>query len=1272
MLQNRDFIPCHLNKTSMFTIRIFEKKFFALTVLLLALFSGNIFADTYDDAWKAFNKNDRKTAKELFLQSAKKGERAAESYMSLLLLDYFDGKEDESPYFDKFFSASETPYPYVYALWFNKALTGGYGKKTKSQKKFLEKILQDTKANGTIKAAARYGLAIHYLSINDLENAQKYWNELGGINRWQFVGPFDNIMGSGFDKEYPPVTQAESGVKFTSADNSEVEWFAPSHLGYDPWVFPGYYVKGRDMFSYSQTFVNFNDNTEGFICTGFRGNVKIWLNDKLVISESEELSSELDVLKAKVSFKKGYNRILVHNGHSKGYSNFIVRLTDENFNPLTNYTTTSSYQPYFKENEVSYDASKTLALDFEVFFENKIKNEPENLLNYYMLCEVYLRNKKVTQAQNIIAKAVEKAPNNTLVLHKQLVCYNEAKNRTDLVTLMEQIRENDPDCLFSLEVYMEQLIGEEKYEEAEKLLKKRIELYGKDVQTVLKEINLDINQQKIENALAKIGEAFYAYPDNKDVMRLTHNIQKDVYKNSKEATAVFYGYVDRNFDTEILYELAALYFEQGENEKGLKIYEKVEKFYPNDGDVFDKLAQYYYGKKQTDKALDYVRKQLKLAPYHSDYWSSLGALYEQKNDKTKSIEAYKKALYYDPNSYSIRKKLTLLENKQDISKLIPNTNVYEAIKNSKSDDKEKEHDWYYIIDEKAKVVYPEGTSEEFYTLAVKVLTDKGIEQWKESSIPYHYSQRLLIEKVEVVKKNGSKTAAERNGNEVVFSNLEKGDAVYFKYKLENYRRGKLAKEFWDKYAFNSYVPADLVRYTLIVANNLTFEHKFLNSDLKPNVKKESDYTTFTWELQNETAIKNVEHNPPLSDIGKVLHFSSVKNWQEIADWYSDLSSPQAKADFEVKKVFQQIFPEGKSFTKEEKARMIYDYVVKNINYSSVSFRQSAYVPQKASKTIHTKLGDCKDVSTLYAVLAREAGLETSLVLINTRDNGLKDLTLPTTDFNHCIVKVKTDKNTYYLELTDANTSFASLPATDKMASILEIPFNKKAVNENLTQLITESRVSNEIRRKKEVKIEKNDLLAHCKTVKKGVTAAGTRYYYGSLSKEKQIEELKKTISGDFKNPVSVEDANFTLLDKMLDTVVYDYTYRVKNEVIEIGEMKTFKVPYSDVFVRIDHFTEDKRDFPVNFWRYENNDYVEEILTVNIPKGSNFVEIPKNAILAFGNIQYSLSFEKISPESLKISRKISIKQDEILPQDYEKFREFVNSVTTAESKYVAFK
>jgi hypothetical protein len=114
------------------------------------------------------------------------------------------------------------------------------------------------------------------------------------------------------------------------------------------------------------------------------------------------------------------------------------------------------------------------------------------------------------------------------------------------------------------------------------------------------------------------------------------------------------------------------------------------------------------------------------------------------------------------------------------------------------------------------------------------------------------------------------------------------------------------------------------------------------------------------------------------------------------------------------------------------------------------------------------------------------------------------------------------------------------------------------------------------------------------------------------------------------------------------------------------------VPYSDVFVRIDHFTEDKRDFPVNFWRYENNDYVEEILTVNIPKGSNFVEIPKNAILAFGNIQYSLSFEKISPESLKISRKISIKQDEILPQDYEKFREFVNSVTTAESKYVAFK
>lgn len=110
-----------------------------------------------------------------------------------------------------------------------------------------------------------------------------------------------------------------------------------------------------------------------------------------------------------------------------------------------------------------------------------------------------------------------------------------------------------------------------------------------------------------------------------------------------------------------------------------------------------------------------------------------------------------------------------------------------------------------------------------------------------------------------------------------------------------------------------------------------------------------------------------------------------------------------------------------------------------LRYSSVSFRQSGYVPQDVSKIISTRLGDCKDFSTLFVALAQKAGIPAQLVLVDTRDNGSKDMILPSVEFNHCIVLAKLDGKGQYLELTDNNLSFGSLPNNLNGALSLLIP-----------------------------------------------------------------------------------------------------------------------------------------------------------------------------------------------------------------------------------------
>ena len=145
------------------------------------------------------------------------------------------------------------------------------------------------------------------------------------------------------------------------------------------------------------------------------------------------------------------------------------------------------------------------------------------------------------------------------------------------------------------------------------------------------------------------------------------------------------------------------------------------------------------------------------------------------------------------------------------------------------------------------------------------------------------------------------------------------------------------------------------------------------------------------------------------DAGTILHISTIASWKEIANWYSDICNNKSEEDFEILALYKKLFPDAnKTMTQFQKAKIIYEYIESNIRYSSVSFRQSAFVPQRASATLTTRLGDCKDLSNLFVTLAHKAGINAQMVLIDTRDNGQKDILLPSVEFNHCIAKAILD------------------------------------------------------------------------------------------------------------------------------------------------------------------------------------------------------------------------------------------------------------------------
>jgi tetratricopeptide (TPR) repeat protein len=1251
-----------------------KKSFSLIAVFLTIVQVVHAQNNNYQEAWKALSENNASKARELFEKETSNPASEIDANLSLILLDSYNGQEIKSlERFRQVMTKAQDPYPYLYAFWFNAVAFGGYGKKEKAELDFINQCLKDPKANGSIQSAFHYVKGLHFLKSNNMAEAKKEWEQMASITQWQYVGPFDNIKGSGFDKNYEPISHPQKPNKFVSDNFTNIDWFKPEAEHIDGWVFTLSHIRSYTAILYAQTFVYAPEDMDIVLCAGVNGTLKVWMNDKLIIKESEDRQTELDVYKSRCKLKKGFNRVLVQMGYeNSNIPNFIVRLTDEKFSPIKGLKVEADYQPYTVD-KGEFDASQNIPHFAEKYFEDKIKSEPENIVNHLLYTQVLLRHKKIVEGRKVMNALSTKYPKNVLIKFYLLQCLLKSETRTELLKELDALKELDSKSYLSIVLKITQLMEEEKYDEALEKLNEQIQLYGESEEAISKKMDILANQKNYQELKDLIDETYQKYPENPTFVDMKFSLTNKGRNDPKEAVKIAEKYLKNNFEASLVRQLTGTYFDLGYYEKGLATYQKIIDIAPYDSESYDDMANIYFSAQNYSLALKYAEKAYNMAPYYSSYLYSMGKIHEATRQKEKALEFYEKALYYNPTNFDVRNKITQLEKSPSAQSLIPEYDIYDLIKKSNPQDKIGKHDWYYIMDEKIRIVYPEGASEEYYTYCVKILEEKGIDYWKEMPISYNpYSQRIVIEKAEVVKSNGSKIAAEKTESDVIFTNLEKGDVVYVRYKLENYYWGRFAKDFWDKYLFVAFVPSDMSRYRLLIANDIKFDYKFIQGDLKPTIQTKGKYTLYTWEKAQASAVESEYYMPSLVDVAPALHISTLKRWQDIVDWYGDVSAKQAEAGFEIKEICKELFTQDKTFSQYEKAKIIYDYIIKNIHYSSVSFRQSAYVPQKAVKVLNTKLGDCKDLSTLYASMAREVGLDVNLVLLSSKDNGRNNMLLPSLEFNHCIVKVKIDNKPFYVELTDADLPFGSIPSYDITSQILEIPFKEQKIESHIETLQSVNSTPHRITRKCTVKIGEQDLSVETKTIRQGYATTNTRYNYKNLNEKQRKEDIQQAIARDFKNPVILHELVFNDLVSLTDTLTYQYKYTVKNEILDIGSLKTFRVPFTDNIVRLDRFPEEKRDFPIELWKYDDTENYIADMVIQLPQGYEYVDVPQNFSIKFGNLDYQISYKKINNQTLEVKRDVKWLQEMVEPNYYEEFKEFLNKIIAQENKYITFK
>jgi predicted Zn-dependent protease len=1233
------------------------------------LFLTKTFASELSDGYKFFAQNDYKQAREHFILATNSAENKAEANLMLSLLSSIDRDTEKSfKYFLEFYNSSQNPEPYTIALWHHESVVGFQNIKTNEQIKWMEVLSQKPTINTTLKAYVNEGMGKHFEAIDNFKKSRDYLSRIGAVMEWQAVGDFENISACGFDKNYAPINHPEPDAIFKNKLNADVKWFDLYKQVAGKWIdfTNNFYCNNTLVFA--QTFCQSPKDQTVYFRVGTSGSLKLWVNDQLLFAEEQERNNGIDTYVIPIKLFKGNNRILLQLGCSKiNQCNFMLRATDVKGNISSDLVFTTKYGLY---NKSVQEKQAPIINEAEQFLLKEIKDKPEKLLNYLVLANAYLSNDKTHEAKQILLKASEIAPNCSFILYQMVELYLRDKDRTSTSLLQEKLKQVDPENPLVLNSLINDAFDKENYAVARQLIESKEKLYGENKDLLLFKIRLASAENKAEEYTKLLETGYNKYPDEYNFVYQKYIFEKNTKRNQSGAIKILKKYSDKFFDKNALGTLAGEYIQAGKTNDGLEIIEKLITYYPFSDIYYKYLGAFYSETGNYELAGKYLEECIKVAPYYGPYHGNYATLLELMGNKFKAIEELKLNLLFQPDDYDHLKKLRNLQGKKDVFECFPSKDYYSLFKNSPSASEYPSDNIISLTEEKQVVLYANGGSESRQILMYKALTLKGIDYLKEYAIGYAANEKLNIEKAEVLKKNGNRLQAEVKDNQIVYTSLEPGDAVFLIYKKQKFIASLMAKNYFEKIVLNTWYPSLNVEYNLLVDPSITFYHKLMNSNTKPTITDVDDFKMYTWREINNKALSAEAYMPTMPDIGEVLNISTLPDWDYVSKWYSDISNTKAKPDYEVKELVKLLLKDKSNLSEMQKARIFYNYIEQNIRYSSVSFRQSGIVPQEASDVIITKIGDCKDLSVLFTSMCREAGINANVMLVCRRENGMNCMPLPSFDFDHAIAKAFLDGKEYYIELTSPYYPFAALGDNLYKAFVLNIG-NDSTKKMEPFYLTPSTRQMNKIYRESKVSFTDSNMHKQVYTLRTGDQAAYSRSYYRDLGKDEREKKFTQAVSGDYAN-TKLLSLNFDEnLNDCSDSLTYTYSSVSPKVFSEISNLSIVKLPLTDPMNGMDFLSTDDRVFPIEAWNYNTSDTVIEKQTIIIPENKQLVEIPKTVNYSCKQADYSIKFN-LKGKELQIERAMTYKNDYVPVADYKEYKSFMELVVKSDTQQIGFK
>lgn len=1240
---------------------------------LIILFTLHSFSQNSEIIFDKLLNNERKEA----LLLAQKNEKSNSNIESILLqrmVEVENGLLKVDPNFLRLISNKEEFQYYLYAFWmspyfFSDYLENGF---THDYPDILKNINKSRLVHQTSISAFSYLQAIINRYSKNWKGFNSKLNSINAVKDWEFCGVFENLNNSGIDITYEPEKIVSNNVIFDGQRNGPNNWY-PKPKTSEIYNF----FTNHDEFSsgvhYAQTFLISEIDQRVIIRIGKSGHIKVWLNDIHIAEKRNDHITELDAYSYEVNLSKGVNRILVKLAKSSGVPYFVMRIDDIKGNPAMNITSQLNNRKYEKSSPESLNVVERNHF-VETFFRNRIDSKVgSDILNRLALFFTYLRNGKVDDAFNTINPLLLKHPQSSILNNCLTSYYSKIGDEKSISRIKQNLIKLDPDYYLSL-LYS--------VEDFDTLMQLDINDYNYKVQKLKSSINLSyvsnladllIELRKMD--MAKMRSSLDVMINDKSlpssIKSTFSEFYSDIFKDDNAAIAVLEDYNKHEFNWELITNLAFYYRKQNRNEDAIELFNEFKEHLGYDNNYYYQIINILHETSQFERSLPYIEKALNNFP-SSYLFKKLkaDALLQVGNNKT-AVTLYKEALRKSPTNKDLRSRINDLEQKTNPLKRYATIDFYEFIDSVRGTEDSNNYGVNTYMNQTNIFGYEYGGGEYRSSFVHEITSKNGIEIFKEYNLGL--SGDYTIYKAEIVKFNGDIVPADRNGSNLVFDQLEVNDVILIDYRASYSRSGRFYKDQIFNKNFKGYHPSTLNVYRFI-SKQKEITHSLSSDNINYRVFKDGDYFVHEWTSDDSEPIPIQEDfMPSFNDCVPRLSISTIETWDEIAEWYSDLVRNQMRIDNVVQSEFDKIFPDGvDGITKYERAKKIYYYITDNFAYSHVNFRQSGYVPQRPSRTIKSRLGDCKDLSTLFVAFSELADIESNLVLILTSDYGKNTLVLPSTDFNHCIVVMKIEKEEIYLELTDKYLPFKALPLSLRNSKALKIPVhNETSKQYDLFLLNPNNRSKSHFQSEYSMKVSEDKSEIQLKSTLNSHLASYYIEMYNNKKDKLLLDDISEEIYNRTSHNVELNQLNSIDYNRQMGEIMYDVNLNIDLEINKVGEYFTFSLPnfvnpYNENIIR-----QKSRNYPINYIKYENSDSYSELINISIDKGFQFVEVPSDKSFSYEGHEFSISYDLISDDQLKIEINSKVDIKDISVERYIEFKKYVRNVLDTKKDLIKY-